>query len=108
MNEKEYKQHQYEIRKTIDLECQHPFCSHQGAQIAHRISQSRMYKKLYGYKVVHHNFNLVYVCGLEHNDYFNIGQNRTAEKKLVNLIKTRGAECLTTAEINDIIEFKGS
>jgi hypothetical protein len=102
-----YKQEQRIKRVLIDGEiCHYPNCQKKSNQLAHRISQSKMFYQLYGSNTIEHNFNLVSVCCLEHNDYFNIGQNYTAEKKLIDLIENHGKEKLTVEEINDIIGFK--
>jgi 5-methylcytosine-specific restriction endonuclease McrA len=86
MNKNSYKYNQYQLRYSLDnYQCQR--CGNPSNQIAHRISQSKMFLKKYGDKIINHHYNLVSVCCLECNDYYNIGQNIQEEKKLVEKIK---------------------
>jgi hypothetical protein len=98
-----YKENQYYIRYHVDdWECQK--CHKPAKQQGHRISQSKINLKKYGYKIIHHNFNLASCCSLACNDFFNIGNSKIKIEKLLSLIKKRGYETLTTEFINNILE----
>ena len=94
---------QYNIRYQLDsYTCQK--CGMPASQIAHRISKSKVNYKKYGHNIIDNNFNLVAVDCLECNSYFNIGCSTEKIKRLVNLIKERGNERLTSEVITRIIE----
>lgn len=79
------------------------YCWSQG-NIAHRINQSKVSKKLYGNNIIDHNFNKVWTCfGNGCNDSFNIANKPMKVKRLIELIKKHEKELLTTEEINGII-----
>lgn len=71
-------------------------------EMAHRISNSKVNKKIYGEDIINHNFNLV-PCNHNDNDSFNIGMNLEKSRRLVELIKTRGNERLTCEYISGVI-----
>lgn len=100
-----YKWQQYQIRYNCDnVICQYVDCWEKATQIAHRIAQTKVNIKKYGWEVIHHNFNLVSVCCLAHNDSFNIAYKYERSRKLIELIKTRGEEYLQTIIINHYLE----
>lgn len=81
-----------ELIREYDYKCANPECQcsiykHGTPQIAHRISQSEMNIKKYGKDVIHHRKNLVPVCSLKCNDYFNIGFNTVEAEKLADEIR---------------------
>ena len=71
-------------------------CKQPASQIAHRIAKSqsnrKMLIKFYNIdkkdvdKIIHHELNMVAVCGLKCNDSYNIGFNRIAVDKLIKEI----------------------
>jgi 5-methylcytosine-specific restriction endonuclease McrA len=71
-------------------------CQQPASQIAHRIAKTKsninMLIKFWGVdkkeaeKIIHHELNLVAVCGLKCNDSYNIGFNRIATDKLIKEI----------------------
>jgi hypothetical protein len=93
---------QYKIRYNLDFYmCQR--CGNKATQIAHLICKSKVNYKKYGKDIIDHNFNLASVCDLSCNSSFNIANRPIKVERLVNLIKERGDERLTTQEINEII-----
>jgi len=83
--------------------CQRPGCFNSANQVAHRISQGddfiihamRRWNELYNdhkpfvwvrARIIHHEFNLVSACCLNHNDFFNIGNNPGEMDKLLKRI----------------------
>ena len=105
---KEYKQKQYQIRYEIDQGiCQYKDCNTRSNIMAHRIAQSKANIKKYGWEIIQHNFNIAIACLQEfggHNDSFNIGNKPKQCEKLVELIKNRGDERLSTTYINNYIK----
>ena len=94
---------QYKLRyEIVNYYCQK--CNVPANQIAHRISKSKVNYKLYGKSIIDNNINLVAVCGLECNSFYNIGCSTEKINRLVSLIKERGNERLSSAEISKIIE----
>ncbi len=75
-----------EIFARDNWECQVDGCQERATQIAHRIAQTSTNLRIYGEEIVHHGYNLVAVCSLEHNALFNIGNNPGAAELLVSLI----------------------
>lgn len=95
MNQREFKYSQYELRYQIDSRrCGK--CGLPATHMSHRISQSKMNIKKYGYKIIHHIFNLVPACGQLCNDCWNINNKSERIKKLIDLILYRGNEKLTS------------
>jgi len=97
-----YQRREYEKRYEIEKYR----CAKTGkraTQIAHRISNSKVNRKLYGNKI-DHNFNLVPVCDLESNDSFNIGGNPGKVTNLIYLIENCQDEDLTCDYITKFIE----
>jgi len=92
-----------EYRRRYNIEEGHCFCGMPATQMAHRLCQSKMFIKKYGEKMIHHNFNLVPTCGLEHNSTVNVSNRPQVERKLIKLIKTRRDDILTVRAINEII-----
>ena len=97
-----YKENEY--RKRYGIEGGLCWCGLQASQMGHRLPQSKVNLKKYGAKVIHNNINLVPVCGLEHNDKVNIGCSPRKEETIVELIKVRGNDILTAAQIDRILE----
>ena len=93
---------EYQIRYALDnYVCQK--CGNRATQIAHRIAKTKTNYKVYGKDVIDHNFNLVSVCCLSCNSFYNIANRPLKAERLVNLINERGNENLTSEVINDII-----
>lgn len=102
--EKEYQQKQREIRSSIDaFVCYAEDCEVITNTVAHRISQSDVNIKKYGWFVIWHNFNFCISCN-PHNSALNIGMKDIKCNRLVELIRQRGNERLTSEEISKIIE----
>lgn len=96
-----YKERNYVLRYTLDeWTCKYPECEKRATMQAHRIAQTEANIKKYGFKTINHNFNLVSACGLEHNAYWNIGNNPDKTNKIIDLIKYQGDEYLKTESIN--------
>ena len=56
-------------------------------QLAHRIPQRKYNIKKYGKEVIHHPMNLVAVCSLNHNAYFDLGVKSAEIEQLANKIR---------------------
>ena len=97
-----YKYEQYELRYQIDQRrCGK--CGIPATHMSHRISQSIVNIKKYGWEIIQHHYNLVPACCQSHNDCWNIGNNPSKSFKLIELIKTRGNEKLTSKKITEVI-----
>jgi hypothetical protein len=94
------------IRYALDgmfcLECNLPLLK-LGDGLAHRLSKSKVNLKKYGERIINHNFNLCPAC-FKDNQKFLIDNKPMRIIKLVNLIRERGEERLTSREINKILE----
>jgi hypothetical protein len=100
---KQYKSKQYEIRMNIDnFVCQYPNCTMHVNTMGHRIKQDTSNKKVYGWEIIQHNFNITVSCS-QHNSYFDLGIKTEKIKRLVNLVQERGNERLTSEVITRII-----
>jgi len=99
------KVQQYLIRYELDNNvCQK--CGIYATRIAHRIANTKVNRKKYTSKIVAHNMNLVSACskkGTDCNDSYNIGMIDQKCNRLVDLIKQRGNERLTSAFITEYI-----
>ena len=95
-----YEKEQAQIRCDIDdWICQ--VCGKRATQRAHRFGQGKIEKKLWGADKVHHNFAIVYVCGLECNTKVDLEKCHNNEKVLLyGLIRDFGDKIYTTQEIN--------
>jgi hypothetical protein len=77
-----------EILEADDYQCTYPGCTERAIFLAHGISKSPMYRRIYGNAIIDHPYNMFSVCGNpEHNDYFNINLFQNKIKKLIILIE---------------------
>lgn len=105
MNEKEYKNINYELSYKINgRNCQrcNKYLNGIGDGMGHRISQSRVNKKKYGYEVIHHFYNLSPACS-KHNDSYNINNKPYTINRLLELIKNAD-KFYTAKEIDKFLE----
>ena len=102
MTKKEYKWNQYKKRYEIDQRrCGK--CGILATHMSHRIAATKVNIKKYGWQIIQHCFNLVPACCLAHNDCWNIGNSPNKSFRLIELIKTRGNEKLTSKFITRYI-----
>jgi hypothetical protein len=70
----------------------------------HRIANTETNLKLYGKKIINHQFNIGYACIKNRcNDCWNIGYKLEKCKRLVHLIENYGNIKMTFDEITDYI-----
>lgn len=72
--------------------------------IAHRIAETKLNKRLFGEDIIDHPFNKSWVCSLECNSSYNIGNNPRKRVELYGLIKSRGNEKFTAKQVDDFIK----
>lgn len=99
------RQRQYEIRYEIDRSVCHN-CGLPATHICHRIAATKVNYRKYGKEIIDHNMNICPACskkGTDCNDKANIGMKDIKCNRLVSLIKERGNERLSSAEITEYI-----
>ena len=75
------------ILERDGYQCTYPGCTKRAISLAHGISNSPMYRKIYGNDIIDHPYNMFSVCdNPDHNDYFNINLFENKIKKLITLI----------------------
>jgi hypothetical protein len=102
----QYKNNQREIRLHMDdWQCKFPGCYTPGKQLSHRIARTKANIKKHGLEFIDHNINLVTACCLEHNSFWNIGNNPEKCNILYTLYNShRHGQTLSTEFINNILE----
>lgn len=58
-------------------------CGKPATQLAHRIPQTKQNVKHYGERVIHHPYNLAWVCGLACNDAVSISNHPVDRARLL-------------------------
>lgn len=71
--------------------------------IAHLIAETKTNIKIYGKKIIDHEYNKRWVCSLDCNDFFNIGNKPKIAERLKNLIILYGDEKMTSKQIDELL-----
>lgn len=96
---------QYTIRYELDKWlCQHPKCNRKTTQIAHRLARTKVNYSVYGKEVIDHNINLVSVCCLEHNSYYNLANKPRKARKLAGYIRKNRNRKIKSKMIQEYID----